>query len=138
MKQVKLKFTLIILVLTYTSCNVRPNQSTLENLKPTNSREAILDMIINVHDNEQIEFLDIYSEVTVLLPDSTEKLILSEYLKEKGFTVTNWGRGNWTDGPRIVSQELTSEKCNCQVDKLYYFIDGYVDKYKVTERIKCN
>ena len=84
----------------------------------------------------QLEFIDIYSIVDSISDDKFERLVVAEKLKSIGFTKTNWGRGNWELGPRIVSVTLTNGQCTCQVDKLYYATDD-PRKYKVTERISC-
>ena len=55
---------------------------------------------------ENSEFIDLYPVPETVALDGFEKLILVEKLKTKGFTVTNWGRGNWQEGPRIVSYTM--------------------------------
>jgi hypothetical protein len=95
-----------------------------------------IDQIIMSCNSEEIEFKDLYVEPTQILIDSTEFSIIAEYLKSKGFVVTDFGRGNWPLGPRIVSQKLVYKDCNCQVDKLYYS-PNLDDRFKTTERIIC-
>jgi hypothetical protein len=85
---------------------------------------------------EQYEFADIYEELDSISSDDFERLAVVEKLKTMGFKETNWGRGNWLSGPRIVSFALTNGLCDCQVDKLYYNTSNK-EKYKVTERIVC-
>lgn len=82
------------------------------------------------------ECIDFYPLLDSIASDPNEKEMIVDMLKSKGFKVINSGRGNWQDGPRIVSRTLSNGKCNCQVDKLYYS-KGEKSKYKVTERIKC-
>lgn len=67
-------------------------------------------------------------------------MAVQEYLnayKIKGFIVSKFGRCKWQEGPRIVSYNMSDSQCECQVDKLYYLTENK-DKFKVTERIKCN
>jgi hypothetical protein len=84
----------------------------------------------------QMEFIDIYSELDSISSDDYERLEVVEKLKSIGFTETDWGRGNWQLGPRIVSITLTNGQCDCEVDKLYYSTISKT-KFKVTERIMC-
>jgi hypothetical protein len=83
-----------------------------------------------------MEFIDFYPILDSIAIDKYEKLVLVDSLKSIGFKVTNWGRGNWMDGPRIVNFTMSNEQCECQVDKLYYSTEQE-GKYNVTERIKC-
>jgi len=83
----------------------------------------------------QLEFIDIYPNVDSI-SDKHERLEIVEKLESIGLTKTNWGRGNWELGPRIVSVTLTNGECSCQVDKLYYSTDN-PSIYRVTERIAC-
>lgn len=68
--------------------------------------------------------------------DGDERLLLVQILKQKGFTVTDWGRGNMPDGPRIVSLTLVKEHCSCRVDKKYAasLVSGYLQR---SEQISC-
>lgn len=85
---------------------------------------------------EQLEFTDIYDKLDSISDDKFERLVVVEKLKTIGFTKTDWGRGNWELGPRIVSITLTNGQCDCRVDKLYYSTNAK-GTYKVTERIVC-
>lgn len=86
---------------------------------------------------DALEIIDYYSLMNAIPSDEEEHLMLVELLKSKGFEVTNYGRGNWEFGPRIVSYTLQTDQCECQVDKLYYSTEQE-NTYRVTERIKCN
>ncbi|MDY0089428.1 MAG: hypothetical protein RBR78_03585 [Flavobacteriaceae bacterium] len=44
---------------------------------------------------ENSEFIDLYPVPETVAFDAFDKLILEEKLTAKGFTVTDWGRGNW-------------------------------------------
>lgn len=82
------------------------------------------------------EFTDLYPDLNSIADDPNEKLILVDSLKSKGFVVVDWGRGNWTEGPRMVNLTMSNELCDCQIDKLYYSTKEK-GTFKVTERIKC-
>jgi len=86
---------------------------------------------------EEIEFINLYPIIDSIAYDKYEKSIIAEALKTLDFKVTNWERGNWMKGPRIVSLTMSNLQCECQVDKLYYST-AQEGKYKVTERITCN
>jgi hypothetical protein len=85
------------------------------------------------------EFTDLY-ELTSDIPND-EHFILKKYLEDKDFVQTNWGRGNWDKGPRIVVLDFEKAGCLCSLIKKYYSdYDGKKDQklYKVTEEIKCS
>ena len=87
---------------------------------------------------EYIQLTNLYDTLTNSLPeDDREKLILVEKLKQRGFEITRWGRGNLPAlGPRIVDVELKKDDCICQVSKMYYFTT--VDTlYQMAEGIVC-
>lgn len=93
-------------------------------------------LMTQICSTENIEIIDLYPILDTIASDSFEKIILVDKLKTKGFTVTDWGRGNWQGGPRIISFKMTDTHCECQIDKLYYSTENK-DKFKVTERMKC-
>lgn len=68
-----------------------------------------------------------------------DSLIIVHKLKQKGFKIIDSGRGNWMNGPRIISYTLESNDMACRVDKLYYSdsIESNDGKYKVSERLAC-
>jgi hypothetical protein len=99
-------------------------------------REYFDSLLIDICSTPDLEFIDLYPIQDSILHDKFEKLYLVTYLKTNGFKVTDWGRGNWMKGPRIVSYTMLNEECNCMVDKLYY-TNETDNKYKVTERIRC-
>lgn len=85
-----------------------------------------------------IEFPALYDELFNGLPDDVnEKLILVEKLKERGFIVSEAGRGNVPPlGPRIVSRTMTKGDCRCEVSKIYY--NTIPDSaWTASERIWC-
>lgn len=83
---------------------------------------------------DSIEYIDLYPRTHSIAIDSTEKMVLVEQLKQNGFTVEHWGRGNFMEGPRMVSITLKKDDCTLRVDKLYYDTDT-VGTFRVTERI---
>jgi hypothetical protein len=96
----------------------------------------INDILENPCITEDLEFTNLYPIIDSIAEDQYETLILVDLLKIKGFIVIKWGRGNWMEGPRVVSYTLSNDDCICRIDKLYYSTD-VDDKFKVTERIKC-
>jgi hypothetical protein len=95
----------------------------------------------NLRQGELMEFVDIYDSLEPLPETQNEKIVIAEKLKLKGFTLKNIRQGNWTVGPRIISVTLSNKKCDCFVDKLYYYDYSKPSEtekeYKVTERIHC-
>lgn len=71
---------------------------------------------------EYVQLTNLYDRLAVDIPeDKDEKLILVERLKQRGFEVTDWGRGNFPPlGPRIVIVEVKKGNCVCEVSKIYY------------------
>lgn len=100
-------------------------------------RDYLDSLLKDICTTEHIEFTDFYKVLDSISSDEFENLILVDSLKSKDFEVTNWGRGNWMKGPRIVTFTMTRGQCECHVDKLYYSMKEE-GKYKVTERIKCS
>ena len=100
------------------------------------SQENLASFMNGICSNKDIEFIDLYPIIDSISSDEYENIILVDSLRTKGFNVTNMGRGNWMEGPRIVSFTMSNGECECQVDKLYYSTE-HESKYKVTERIKC-
>lgn len=100
-------------------------------------RNYIDSLMLGICTTQDIEFIDLYPVLDSVASDKYEKLVLVDSLKSIGFKVTNWGRGNWMEGPRIINFTLSNGQCECYVDKLYYST-AEKDKFKVTERIKCN
>jgi hypothetical protein len=100
--------------------------------------DKVLDLTIETSTGELIELPELYDKLADRIPDdSNEKLVIVERLKSRGFTVTNWGRGNMPPlGPRIVSIQFQKDNCSCDVSKMYY--STTVDSlFQVVERISC-
>lgn len=126
-------------------CKINPKDKECERIAFFNEqiRKANMpvDQFLNITIEDgmatDIEVPDLYKTLTSKIPDDKdEKSILCEKLKAKGFEVTNWGRGNFIGGPRIVSYTLQNDFCLCEVTKRYYSTE--VDTlYSVRESIKC-
>src|SRR5690554_690988 len=99
-------------------------------------RDYIDSLLLDICSTQDFEVIDLYPVLDSISSDEYEKLLLVESLKSIGFKITNRARGNWMDGPRIVSFTMSNEQCECQVDKLYYST-SQTNKLKVTERVKC-
>ena len=88
-----------------------------------------------------IEFVGIYDNEEPLAYYQNEKSLIAEKLELKGFTLKNEKIGDWSSGPRIVSFTLSNNKCDCFVEKLYYYDYSKPSEtektYNVTERLHC-
>lgn len=123
-----MKYLILFVSILLFSCN---NQN-----QPNNFNEKIVDFAIENSNDTFIELPNLYDSLPKnIVDDETEKLILVQILKKKGFKVINWGRGNHPLGPRIISLTLKKDRCECKVDKIYYSSNGSIDN--VSERIKC-
>jgi hypothetical protein len=124
-------FTLIVSIILF-SCNNKPqNQS-------KDFDEKIVDFAIKTSNGKYIELPNLYDSLSKNIEnDKTEKLILVQILKKKGFKVIDWGRGNHPLGPRIVTLTLKKDSCECEVNKIYYSHYGNDSVDNVSERIKC-
>lgn len=70
------------------------------------------------------------------IPDANnESIMILDSLKKIDFELIDWGRGNWENGPRVISAKMTNYKCNCIIKKYYYSVED--SKYRVEERIRC-
>jgi hypothetical protein len=98
----------------------------------------IIDMAIEQKSNIPIELPEIYDSLATKLPnDGDETIILAQKLKQRGFKVIDWGRGNYPPkGPRIINLILQKENCVCEVRKMYHY--SIIDTlYEMSESIKC-
>lgn len=90
----------------------------------------------NICSVSPMEFIDLYPRVRSISDDAHEKSIFVDSLKKRNFEVKDWGRGNFEQGPRLVSFTMQKDSCKIRVDKLYYKTDT-VGTFRVTERIKA-
>ncbi len=100
--------------------------------------DKTIDFLISEKSNQNIEFFDLYDNLqTEILEDDKEKLILVEKLKNRGFVIEDYGRGNYPPvGARIVIVKMRRKECKCEIAKIYYYttIDNF---FEIRERIKC-
>lgn len=95
-----------------------------------------IDSIIkNLPDSLAIEFIDLYKD-TREIPDNDTSILVSK-LKAQQFNMTNYGKGNWTKGPRMIKYWLESNEFICRIDKLYHSDTTIKNVYRITERIAC-
>lgn len=126
----KKNFTFIILIF-LVSCK----QEKITRIK--NFEENIVDFVIEQKNNREIELKDLYDSLTRKIPDErNEKSIIVQILKRKGFKITNWGRGNFANGPRVIIYNLENKNCECEVSKYYYSTTDSIT-YLRTETISC-
>ena len=128
-------FSFVVSIATIFSCKTKSEKKfCLKQL-----RWKIIDFVINQKDNSLIELPDIYDSFATVIPDdSSEKLILVQSLKKKGFKVIDWGHGNFPPcGIRIVSLKLKKDSCFCEVSKIHY-ATAHVTLYRMSERINCS
>ena len=100
--------------------------------------DKIIDFAIENCENKFIELPDLYDcTVNKISDDKNEKIILAEKLKNRGFNVTDWGRGNNPPfGSRIITVTLKKGIFECEVVKNYYSTTNE-SEYIVTEKIRC-
>lgn len=143
MKQTLLFFAITSII--FASCGEKKEATSENKETPDTSEQASSDFkklsykatpldFATVCKTDSIEYIDLYPRIHSIAIDSTEKLILVQQLKENGFTVEHWGRGNFMQGPRMVSITMKKDDCTLRVDKLYYDTDT-VGTFRVTERI---
>lgn len=95
-------------------------------------------------DTFSIEVEGIYPVIDELAPAHLDTAFLDNELKQKGFKTYKSGWGNFEEGPRLLSIELSKQKCNCKVYKKYILKERIGDDgltrnfYIVTEKIVCN
>ncbi len=136
-------FTLLICVVILVSCKQKEKTNNAQLVDKTSTSQDkgfknVMDLVIKEKNNFPVEFPDLYdSSAHMLPPDSSEKLILGNYLKSKGFKVINWGRGNFYPlGPRIFVLDFEKDDCICSVHKMYYNSPDSTC-YEMRESISC-
>jgi hypothetical protein len=98
----------------------------------------VVDLAIRLKNDQPLELSTLSDSLVSELPvDSVETLILAEELKRKGFTVVDWGRGNFLpNGVRIVTLRLVKDDCQCTINKMYYSTVED-NMYQIREAISC-
>ncbi|MFC4818457.1 hypothetical protein [Flavobacterium sp. GCM10023249] len=125
------KVIALLFLIAFVSCKQeKPNPS-------ESFEEKIVAMAIEQKNNRAIELKDIYDDLVTEIPeDSIEKAVMVEILKEKGFAIIHWGRGNFTHGPRVINYTLKKGNCECEVAK-YYYSTTEEATYLRSEAISC-
>lgn len=140
----KANLNILFLILVGISCH-NPNENKTNKTEEDSARHegyrqveraALSKVLKDICSIEGIEFINLYPNLSPLVSSEKEALILTDSLMKRGFKLTKWGRGNWTQGPRIVSYTMDNGQCECQIDKLYY-TTKQKGSYKLSERIKC-
>ena len=99
------------------------------------SPEEVADLAIGLHDSTETEIKNVYKRKVKLNVTFDDTIHLGRILKRKGFTQTNWGQGNWQQGPRIMMLTLRKGNCECEVIKRYYSTKDTL--FLPTESIAC-
>ena len=90
---------------------------------------------------EPIVFVDVYDSLVSYLEDKNNPIKIIENLKQNGFKLNDTKYLNWSGESKIIRASMTSNKCNCIVEKLYRYDYGKPSEtkniFKVTERIYC-
>ena len=150
MRNLKLLILMILFPIHTNSCTNSSSEKTekTKSQKPEKSKnenewnykevkqEHFVSLMTDICATIDMEFIDLHPNTDSITSDEYENIILVDSLKAKGFAQTNWSRGNWQEGPRIISITMSNKQCECKVDKLYYSTKKN-NHYKVTERIKC-
>ncbi|HEY0654914.1 MAG TPA: hypothetical protein VGD65_17370 [Chryseosolibacter sp.] len=88
--------------------------------------------------DEYVQLTNLYDSLAHAIPeDKDEKIILVERLKQRGFNMIEYGRGNFPPlGPRIVIVDLRKGDCSCSVSKIYY-ATVHDNTWQMAEGIHC-
>ncbi len=148
----RMKFQLILLLfLILSSCTedlTKKDESKQLKLRIVETEQLKFDDFNNRRidpcDTFSIEVENIYQDIEELPPAHLDTAYLDNDLKNKGYKTIKSGWGNFGDGPRILSIELSNGSCNCNVYKKYNLMQSIGENgqtknyYKVVERIVCN
>lgn len=129
-----MKYTVILFLGLLFSCIVKQKKLPIE------FNEKIVNFAIENSNYKFIELPNLYDTLPkeIVDKDEDEKLILMQILKNKGFEVIDWGRGNHPLGPRTIVLKLKKDYCECEVHKMYYSSDHFPGEiYMAKERIRC-
>lgn len=90
---------------------------------------------------EPIVLVDTSDSLVSYIDDKNKPIEIVEKLKQKGFTLNDTMYLDWGGESKMIRATMTSNKCNCTVEKLYRYDYGKPSEtkniYKVTERIYC-
>lgn len=150
-KQINLKIRIFIfMMLIFSSCtesgsNHEVVTSKLHNVETKFIHFQDLNISqIDPCDSFSLEVEHIYPDVEELPPAHLDTAFLDNDLKRRGFKTINSGWGNFEDGPRMLSIELSNKVCRCTVYKKYSSKRGIGENgisriyYTITERMVCN
>lgn len=100
--------------------------------------DQVLDLAIESSRGKTIQFPDLYDTLTsVIAKEDVEKVVLVDKLKNRGFEVIKWGRGNNSPlSPRIINYEMRRKDCKCEVTKMYQ-ITLEDSRYQMIESLRC-
>ncbi len=105
------------------------------------TRKQFRKLNLNFCDTFSLVFTCFYPIIDTLMNAENERVYLHHILLSKGFTMVNWGRGNWENGPRFIDEEFKKDSCHCTVYKIYFNYHKQKNGYynlKVKEKIFCN
>lgn len=78
----------------------------------------------------------IYTGLQDIPEDKDERSLFVAQLRKQKYDQVESGRGNWEDGPRILSYTYRKNDCRCIVKKRYRSVEGE-SLYEVSEDIFC-
>ena len=106
-----------------------------------NKKHDLKNLNLNFCDTFSVEITGLYPILDTLPNALEERTFVKSLLTKNGFIQTDWGRGNWENGPRFFYWEYRKDNCICKVFKKYYYNRIQRDStynLRVTERIICN
>lgn len=124
---------MLMFMLLCTACSKQP--------KPVdNFVDRLIDLTIESSTGELVQLPELYEHLADGIPDDKdERSILVGNLKERGFKITGWGRGNMPPfGPRVVAFTLQRGSCVCEVTKAYYSTPAQDSAFQCIEGIRCS
>ena len=142
MKRLVVIFTILII---FSACS--QNQKVLiYNTSQTqiinvNKKQDLDNLIFNFCDTLSVEIIGLYPILDILPNLLEESIIVKSLLIKNGFTQTDWGSGNWMEGPRCFYLKYQKDSCICEIFKKYYSHEQQKDgmyNLRVTERIICS
>ncbi len=112
---------------------------------PTFADKTQLDAILkNLAAGDNFLFTDFYLVMDTLPEADTDPFILAEHLKQLGFKMVDWGRGNWDrgthKGPRFYYEMYEKNNLFCNVYKLFAYNELMQDSSSnlmAYEQIEC-
>ncbi len=103
--------------------------------EPKSEVERLVNHVIAEKTGLEIEFKNLHDSLCAQLPDSTQSELLPLLIKQ-GFNVSHSGRGNFSQGPRVVVKTLEHKDCKCTVS-LHYYNTSAEGMYELRESLSC-